>query len=212
MARVGALTRGLGCLLLLFALAGGWLYRDRVLQVVERVAGKGGPAGPPGRPGTRALGAAKAKTDSLARGAADSVVLSAAEVASLLGDGLDPTVRRQLDSLDVTLGEGRIDVGARLSTARLPRELIGPLGFALRDRERVRAGGPLRVTGSRRGEWVIDRLEVRGVPLPADAVAAVLGRALGEPGRHSFPIELPRGVREIRIHPTGAVLVGVRRS
>ena len=67
------------------------------------------------------------------------MVLTAAEVASLLGRGLAPGFRKELDSLQVELpgdGEGR---GARLRTERLPRELVGPLAAALRPNEPVEA-------------------------------------------------------------------------
>ncbi len=213
MSGLAGAARTLGCLLLLGLLAAaGWLFRDRAVDAVGRLTGARAEPAAAGRPGTRALAAARAKTQALARARVDSVILSAPEVASLVGAGLDPEVRRQLDSLEVRLGTGRIEVGARLSTARLPRELVGPLGFALRDWERVRGAGPLRVVGPGRGEWVVDRLEVRGVPLPTDAVGEVLGRALGEPGRRALPVRLPPGVREIHIRPSGAVLIGARRS
>lgn len=205
-------ARTLGCLLLLLLAAAGWLFRDRVVEAARGLAGGRAEPAAAGRPGTRALRAARAKTDALARARVDSVILTAPEVASLVGAGLDPEVRRQLDSLEVRLGNGRIEVGARLATARLPRELLGPFGFALRNWERVSGAGPLRVVGPGRGEWLVDRLEVRGVPLPTDAVGEVLGRALGEPGRRALPVRLPPGVREIHIRPSGAVLIGARRS
>jgi hypothetical protein len=59
---------------------------------------------------------------------------------------MDPALRKQLDSMRVRLMEGEIEVIARLRTARLPRELVGPLAMAMRDVEPVAAAGPLRVS------------------------------------------------------------------
>ena len=202
--------RALGCLAVVGLVAAGWLYRDRMIETVGRAVHEGNAAQEVGRPGRRALAAARARTDSVAKGRADSVVLSAAETASLIGDGLEPAVRNQLDSLEVRLLDSEIAVGAGLATARLPRELLGPLALVVRDRERIQATGPVRVVGPARGEWTIQRLSVRGFPLPRDLVPSVLARALGR-GSRALPVAIPAGVREIRIHPWGAVLFGARK-
>lgn len=204
--------RALGCLVIIAGVAGAWLYRDRVMEIGERLLrGESEPPPASGRPGTRALAVAKARADSVARGRADSVVLSPSETASLVGAGLPPVVRSQLDSLEVRLLDGRVEVGARLATGRLPRDAVGPLGVALRDREPIRASGPLSVVTPGVGEWTIDRLEVRGMPLPADAVPALLERLFAEPGRRSVALTLPPGVRAIRVSPAGLVLYGAQR-
>jgi hypothetical protein len=202
--------RALGYLVIVAGVAAAWLYQDRVLDAALQLTGRRREAGAAvGRPGTRALTAARARADSVRRGTADSVILSPAETASLIGDGLEPGVRRQLDSLEVRLLDGQIEVGARVESRRLPLESLGPLGLTLHARERVRATGPLRVAGPGRGEWRIDRLDVAGVPLPRDAVAPLLGRALGD-SRGFLPVAIPSGVRDIRIRPSGAVLFGAR--
>jgi hypothetical protein len=175
---------------LLALLVAGWLYRDRLLEAIGRGPRTEQPA--EGRPSAKALSAARAKVDSLGRGRADSVVLDASQAASLIGAGLDPMVRGQIDS------------------ARLPRELLGPLAIAVHDREPVSASGPIRVAGPGRGEWTIERLDVRGVPMPRDAVQGLLARALGRPTAWTLPVRLPPGVRDMRIRLTGAVLFGAR--
>ncbi|MEP6688594.1 MAG: hypothetical protein ABJC36_09615, partial [Gemmatimonadales bacterium] len=139
---MGCLTapfKVVGCLGLLAALVVGWLYRDRVvregrrlLERVEAPHGASRPAVTAGRPGTRALASARAKIDSLNGWRADSVVLSPSEVASLMGNGLDPRFRHELDSLHVELLTDEVRVHARLRTARLPQELVGPLAVTLR--------------------------------------------------------------------------------
>jgi hypothetical protein len=204
-----------GCLGLILVLAVGWLYRDRLVREGKRLlAGSEAPAGSVdvGRPGRRALSSARAKVDSLNGWRADSVVLSPAEVASLVGQGMDKTLRSQLDSLRVRLLDGEIELLARLHTARLPRELVGPLAVALRDTEPIEAAGPLKVTAAGEGEWAVRSFRIRDIPLPTDAVPHLLARAFGDSTRRAVPVRIPKGVRDIRVRPTGATLYGASRS
>jgi hypothetical protein len=202
----------LGVVALVLALAVGWLYRDRLSaelgRLFDRSPGEASVA--TGRPGATALGSAKSKVDSLNGWRADSVVLTASEVASLIGAGLNPGLRRQLDSLEVELKDGEVAVKAKLATARLPRELTGPLALALREREPVQAGGPIRVTGPGKAEWAVQSFRIRDFPIPRDAVPKLMAKAFGDSTR-SIPVRIPAGIREIRIHPSGAILFGAPR-
>ena len=215
---MGCLTapfRFVGFLGLLVALVVGWLYRDRLAdegrKVVSSITGSD-VASTGGRPGSRALLSAHAKIDSLNGWRADSVVLTASEVASMIGAGLDPSLRSQLDSLQVELQDGSIAVRARLATARLPRELVGPLSVALRPTEPIEAAGPLEVVGPRRAEWALKSFRLRNFPIPRDAVPKLVSKALGDPNKQTVPVKIPAGIREIRIHPNGATLIGVPRA
>ena len=129
----------------------------------------------------------------------------------MIGVGLDPSVRSQLDSLEVQLLDGSIGVSALLSTARLPRELTGPLAVALRPKERIEAAGPLQVVAPRQAEWAVRSFRIRDFPIPRDAVPKLVSRALGDSTRRTVPIRIPAGIREIRIRPSGATLVGAPR-
>ncbi|HWN17845.1 MAG TPA: hypothetical protein VNO19_02910 [Gemmatimonadales bacterium] len=204
----------LGGLALIVALAIGWLYRDRLASELHRVldwpAADEAPSAA-GRPGSRALASAQSKVDSLNGWGADSVVLSASEVASLIGAGLNPGLRRQLDSLRVELLDGSVAVNAKLATARLPRELTGPLALALREREPVQAAGPIRVVGPGKAEWEVRSFRIREFPIPRDAVPKLVARAFGDSTRRAVPVRLPSGIREIRIRPSGATLFGARQ-
>jgi hypothetical protein len=204
------LLGGLGVIVLL---AIGWLYRDRLAGEFRNLLGSGGAAesGTRGRPGTNALLSARAKIDSLNGWRADSVVLTPSEVASMIGVGLDPSVRNQLDSLQVQLLDGSIGVSALLATARLPRELTGPLAMALRPKERVEAAGPLEVVAPRKAEWEVRSFRIREFPIPRDAIPKLVSRALGDTSRSTVPIRIPAGIREIRIRPSGATLLGAPR-
>jgi hypothetical protein len=200
-------------LLLLAALALGWLYRDHLVARVRTMLrpGASAPAPATGQPGRRALASAEAKIDSLNGWRADSVMLTADEAAALVRQSFAPAVRAQLDSIRVTLGQGEIDVAASLATARLPRELLGPLAMAVNPREPIRAGGPLRVTGPGAGEWEVRRLTVRDFPLPGAALPRLIGRAMGDTARRAVPLTIPTGVTGLRIRPGGITLYGAPR-
>lgn len=214
----------MGCLLapfrLLFLLAViillilGWLYRDRLGDIAgaawREARGMPSAVADSGAPSVDALAAARKKVSDLAAGRADSVVLTADEAASLLRDGLDPIATAFFDSMRVRLGAGRIAVGAQVRTGRLPAELLGPFSGALREREPVVAEGPLRVTGPAQGAWDVQRLQVRDIPLPRDAVPRLLGRALGDSAVRAVPVRLPRGVSAVTIRPDGLTLHGSR--
>jgi hypothetical protein len=204
----------LGGVALVVALAIGWLYRDRLGSELRRLFDSSGSSEAPtgaGRPGSRALTSAKAKIDSLNGWSADSVVLTPSEVASLIGAGLEPNLRRQLDSLQVELQDGAVAVNAKLATSRLPRELTGPLAIALREREPVQAAGPIEVTGPGRAEWAVRSFRIREFPIPRDAVPKLVARAFGDTARRTIPVRIPEGIREIRIRPSGATLFGTPR-
>ena len=214
---MGCLTapfKVLGCIGLIVALGVGYVYRDRLehegRRLIERIQGVEPPSS--GRPGLSSLESAKAKVDSLNGWRADSVVLTASEFASLVGSGMDPELRSQLDSLQVELLDGEIQVSARLHTERLPREALGPFGAALRPTEPVRAAGPVRVTRPGAGEWSVRTFRIGDFPVPDEMVPNLVGFALGDPKRKTVPVKVPAGIRAIRVRPGGATLYGATRS
>jgi len=139
------------------------------------------------------------------------VVLTPSELASLVGDGLDAEVRRQLDSLRVEPLDGEVRIRARLRTGRLPSDVVGPLAIALRETEPIEAIGPLRVLRPTVGEWDVRSIKIRELPLPADLVHRVVGRVLGDQQQESVPLRVPPGVRAIRLTPGAAILYGAKR-
>jgi hypothetical protein len=82
---------------------------------------------------------------------------------------------------------------------------------ALRPKERIEAAGPLRVIEPRQAEWAVHSFRIRNFPIPRDAVPKLVSRALGDSSRSTVPIRIPAGIREIRIRPSGATLVGAPR-
>jgi hypothetical protein len=128
-----------------------------------------------------------------------------------MGSGLAPKFRGELDSLQVELLPDEVTVRARLHTRRLTSELVGPLAAVLGPTEPVAATGPLRVTGPGTGEWAVRSVQIRDFPLPAPAVSRLVSRALEDPRRQTVPWSVPRGIRAIRVRPTGATLYGAPR-
>jgi CheY-like chemotaxis protein len=126
--------------------------------------------------------------DSLNGWGADSVVLTPSEVASLVGDGMDAELRRQLDSLRVEPLDGELRIRARLRTGRLPSDVMGPLAIALRESEPIEAIGPLRVLRPTWANGTSARSGSASLPLPADLVPRVV-----EPGARQSGAGGPSG-------------------
>ncbi len=112
---------------------------------------------------------------------------------------MDRELRSQLDSLQVELREGEIEVRARLRTDRLPRDMMGPFSGMLGASERVLAAGPVRVTRPGAGEWRVRSFRIGELTVPDEMVPALVGRALGHPDRTAVPVAVPEGIRSIRV-------------
>jgi len=220
---MGCLTwpfKALAVVLLAALVAGAWWYRDTLVGIGKSLVHWAPPSPSTGRPGVRALAAAHDKIDSLNAWDADSVVLSASETASLVGEGLDPGFRGNLDSLQVELREDTIAVRARLHTAGLPRQALGPLVFVVQPWEPFAAAGPLRVTGAGRAEWEVAELSIREIPFPWEMIRWLVGTALGGgstggrgagnggEGGSGFPLRIPAGITNVAVHPHGLILYG----
>ncbi|HMV33190.1 MAG TPA: hypothetical protein PKA50_13815, partial [Gemmatimonadales bacterium] len=154
----------LGLLLLAALLSGGWLFRDQILRrlrpqvsrVTSAVTGRDA-----GTPDAAGLARAHDKVDSLHGWHADSVVLSAAEVASLIVEGLPAAARQRLDSIRVRLGVDRDAVDARLETRSIPSAALGPLAGALAPWEPVTGSGLVASREAGWAEWRVDALTLR---------------------------------------------------
>ncbi|MGH7657923.1 MAG: hypothetical protein ACREL6_06785 [Gemmatimonadales bacterium] len=206
---MGCLTwpfKALAFLILVAALVAAWFYRDRLIPIVRDLVRPGEAAEATGRPGADALLDARDKVDSLNGWDADSVILTAAEAASLLSEGLDPAVRRELDSMEVELGDGRISVSALLNTARIPRNLLGPFSGVIGERERITAGGEVIMAEPGLAVWDVDQLQIGSFPFPRDAVPRVVEKALGGSARGGIPVSLPEGIGSMRVRRSGVTV------
>jgi hypothetical protein len=195
-----------GCLTLILLGLAAWLYRDRLddwgRQLWNRATHK--PAAmvaADGTPTADALASANRKLARL-RDRHEAVTLTADETASLLSASLGPYMRGTFDSITVRLVPGRIQVRALANTARLPSGLLGPLGIALRDHERVTAEGPLSVAAPGRGAWRIDALSFRDFPLPSEVLPKLMEKVTGDSSR-AVPVPIPPQARTVKVSPDG---------
>ena len=200
--------RLLGILLLAALLSGAWLFRHEIARrmrpQVERVHEAFGSRA--GVPSAEAMARALDKVDSLQGWGADSVVVDADEAASLLAKGLPGSASQHLDSLSVVLGEGSVDVTARLETAQLTPEVLGPLAGALDPWERVALAGPVTTAGAGKAVWRVRALTLRGIRLPEPASHRLVDAGLPGASDGAIPLTLPEGVGGLRVRPSGIAL------
>ena len=211
--------RMIGLLVLLLLGAVAWWYREPILHAASRWLGPRRTALPPvadtavGAPTPRALTSGRSKLAELARPSGpDSVVLTPNEMASLIGSGIDWTVRRGFDSLRVELLDGTFAVHARLETRVLPRDALGPFAGMLAEREPLRIAGPIVIARPGEARWTIRELSLRGFPFPAQAVKQVARQVAGAGADGAVPIVVDRAIADVVVHPTGVVLYRRRRA
>ncbi len=199
--------RLLGLLLLLGLGAALWIYRRDVRRVVHEWTREPAAAEAIGRPDPGRVEAVRRRIDSLAVAGRDSVVLTAEDLASamaLLGERAAPGA---IDSVTVRLDRDDLEVSAIVETKRLPLPASNLPGV-LRDRERVTLGGPATLRRVGEAEWRVDRIRIRGIPVPPALVDGVV-RRLSERARDRVLIVwLPARVEGLRVTPDGVTLYG----
>jgi hypothetical protein len=208
----------LGCLVLVIA-AGvfAWGYRGPIERTASRYFGHRS-ALPPvtdtsvGAPTPRALESTQGKIERLKHSnEPDSVVLSANEIASLVGSSLDWSVRKSFDSLRVELHEGAIAVYCRLDTRAIPPDALGPLTGFLNPMEPLRIAGPLRIERPGLARWKIEELSLRGIPFPGPMVTQLARRVAGADTAGAVPLRVSPAFQDVVVHPTGMILYRTRR-
>jgi hypothetical protein len=209
----------LGCLVLVL-MAGGavWLYRAPILRTASSWFGPHHTPLPPvtdtavGAPTPKALERTQSKIDRLKTPSGpDSVVLSANEIASLVGSGIDWSVRKSFDSLRVELFEGSIAVHCRLDTRAIPPDALGPLAGMLNSMEPLRIAGPLRIERPGVARWTIQELSLRGMAFPSLMVTQLAQRVAGADADGAVALRVSPAFHDVAIHPTGVVLYRSRR-
>lgn len=202
----------LGCLAAILIVAGvAYWYRDPIMRTASKYLGPHSTRLPPvsdtsvGAPTPGSGRAAAAKLAFLgAPGGPDSVVLTPNEMASLIGGGIDWTVRKGFDSLRVELLDSSFALDARLDTRVLPRDALGPAEHVLATYEPLRMAGPVTIARPGVAHWSVKELSLHGFPFPAAAVARLAKLVAGaEDG--SVPVLVPPMIGRIAIHPTGVV-------
>lgn len=196
-------------ILLILLLAAGWLYRTEISRYARGIVDPMSVARRTGTPSPEARARAERKVIQLVSERPDSVVLAADELASLVVSGTEILGVRGVDSISIELGDRRIRTRAMIETAELPSRFRALIPGDLRPWEEVIAEGALTPSRPGMAEWDLERVVVRGVPLPADLVARIVNRATGTATDGRLEVALPGQVSGFRVRPEG---VAVYRS
>jgi hypothetical protein len=199
---------GIGCLTVLaLGLVGAWYFREDIadfyMSIVERDAVVGSSEPTTGSPSPSALQSATEKEHAIAgRGGPDHVSLTADEMASLIEDRLPSTAKLALDSISVTLEQGRFTLEAQLETEQFGRDLLGPLRGMIDPREPIRISGPADVRAPGVIGWDIDEFRVASFPFPGPAIPVLVDRLTGGDGGVML-FAVPAEVGDMRLRPDG---------
>jgi len=215
---LSGLFRLVALALLIVVGAVAWWFRAPLLRRVSHAVAPHGTALPPvtdtavGAPTPHALQSTQHKVDKLhSSSGPDSVVLTANEVASLVGSSIDWSVRKSYDSLRVELLEGSIAVYCRLDTRVIPADALGPFTSMLNPMEPLRIAGPLRIERPGIARWSIRELSLRGIAFPPPLVTQLAERVAGADSTGAVPLRVSPAFRDVAIHPGAAILYRMRR-
>jgi hypothetical protein len=199
--------RLLGLALLVLAGYVAWSYRREIRRQIHEWTADSGPAGATGRADGADAATTLRRLDSLRAAGADSVVLSASELASLAEALAARVVPGAVDSVEVRLDRDDIEIRARVDTRKVPIS-FGPISGIVRDHEYVEAGGRLVFRRAGRAEWEVERVRVRGLPVPNNLVDGMIRQFRGQAAGRAIPFVLPREVTGLRIEPGGLTVYG----
>jgi hypothetical protein len=210
----------LGCFaVILLAAVAAWWFREPILRTAARWVHPRSTTLPVvtdtsvGAPSPKALSSSQSKMDRLKRPSApDSVVLSANEVAAMVGSGIDWRVRKSFDSLRVELLEGTVAVYCRLDTRTIPPDALGPVAGFLNPLEPLRFAGPLRIERPGIARFKVVELSLRGIAFPGPMVTQLAQRVAGADSTGAVPLRVSPSFIDVAIHPTGIVLYRTKRK
>ncbi len=199
---------GLGVVVTLGAAGFGvWHFRERIDKAYHAI-GRDQLAGDStnsevGYYSPKDLETALAKERSIAeKGGPDDVVLSAAEMASVVRDRLDPGVRLVLDSIGVRLGRDTLTLVAVLLTGPFGGDLLGPLRGILNPREPLWLSGVAEMREPGVISWSIDEFVVSSFPFPQASVPLLVKHLTGSPGGVIL-MTIPPSVLDLTVRPAG---------
>lgn len=203
----------LGCAVVLIGgLALAWWFRAPIMGTVAHWFGRS-TALPPvadtavGAPTPSATASGQKKVGNLRTDAGpDSVVLTANEMASLIGAGIDWNVRKMYDSLRVELQEGKLIFHARLDTRALPPGTLGPFAGMFGAHEPLRMAGTVAIARPGTALYEIKEISLRGIEIPGPLVKQLTKQMAGASANGALPVKVDPAVTEVKVHPTGVVL------
>jgi hypothetical protein len=209
----------LGCAVaVLGALVLAWWFREPIMHTFARWFGR--PTALPsvadtgvGAPTPSATASGKAKVGNLRTSAGpDSVVLTPNEMASLIGGGIDWSVRKMYDSLRVELQEGKLILHARLDTRALPAGTLGPFAGMFGEHEPLRMAGTVSIARPGTALYDISEITLRGIEIPSPVVHSIAKQMAGASANGAVPLKVDPAVSAVAVHPTAVVLYKRRRA
>lgn len=200
-------------ILLILLLGAAWLYRTELVRWGRGIVDPISAARRIGHPSSNGMVSATWKVDSLVRSNADSILLNADEMASLVARGASFVPQAPLDSISIELGDRTIRMRTMVNSARLSERVRNLLPLTPRGYEEVIAEGTLTPARAGVAEWKLERVMVRGLPVPSDLVARIIGRVTGRESDGRLEIAMPRGITGFRVRPEGVAIYrgGTRR-
>jgi hypothetical protein len=214
MSCLSAPFRLLGLLVVAGAIYIGWINRDELRRLVHRMTAEGPPPADEAVSPAILRSRASARLDSLASRRADSIMLTPGEITALVtaevhrrfgGSGAEAA--QAVDSLTVELGDGDVAVRGVVDASRLPKPTLGPVSDWINGRQSVEVRGPLSLLRVGTGQWRIDRVTVRGIPLPQPLWQPLISSVMpGSSGTITFPVD--EWITGLRVTRTGAILYG----
>ena len=201
----------IGCITV-FALVGfvAWEYRGHVGRAVrstlqgEEQTSLALPQEPTvGTPSPRSLESAERKEREVGRrGGPASVRLTADEMASIIQDRLDPVAKRALDSLRVTLEEGRLTLDGQVLLEVFSQEMLGPWAQFFGSRQPLRVGGPVALRDTGTVAWSADEFVIGPCPFPQSAIPSLVNHLTGG-SDGALIIPVPETVGDVTVGPGG---------
>jgi hypothetical protein len=203
----------LGCAVVVVgALALAWWFRAPILGQLAHWFGRS-TALPPvsdtavGAPTPSATASGQKKVGNLRTNAGpDSVILTANEMASLIGAGIDWNVRKMYDSLRVELQEGKLILHARLDTRALPPGTLGPFAGMFGEHEPLRMAGTVAIARPGTALYDITEITLRGIEIPGPLVKQITKQMAGASSNGAVPVKVDPAVTGVKVHATGVVL------
>jgi hypothetical protein len=202
------LGRIVSLILLVILLVAGWLYRTEITRAIRSITDPMSVVRRTGTPSPEALARAERKIVTLTSEQPDSVLLAADELASLVVRGTELLGVQGVDSVSVELGDRSIRVRAMVDQSRLPERIRRAIPGDAAGWEEVIAEGELNPSRAGMAEWKLERVIVRGLPLPADLVGRVVNRLTGTDSDGRLVVKLPPQVTGFRVRPEGVAIYG----